>query len=194
MLFADDAALTAHTEAELRDLINCFSDACNEFILTISIKKTTVLGQNVSPSPSISIGDSSLDVVEEFTYLGSVITSSLNVDLELNGRIGKASSIMGHLSRRVLENTKLTTNTKIAVYQACARDEEAAQTSEGSIGYLGRHSPCVPDLQEDLPLADWALQPQSPLQLDHRMTTKAQTHCLPRQKDANNNHGFPTSR
>ena len=66
------------------------------------------------------------------------------------------------------------------------RDEEAVQTSEGSIEYLGRHSLCVPDLQEDLPFANWALQPQSPLQLDHGMMTKAQTHCLPRQKDANN--------
>ena len=115
MLFADDAALTAHTEAGLQDLINCFSDACNEFGLTISIKKTNVLGQNVSPAPSISIGDSSLGVVEEFTYLGSVISSSLNLDLELNGRNGKASSTMGRLSRRVWVNTKLTTNTKIAV-------------------------------------------------------------------------------
>ena len=116
MLYADDAALTAHTKAGLQDLINCFSEACSVFGLTISIKKTNVLGQNVSPAPSISIGDSSL---EECTYLGSVISSSLNLDLELNGRIGKASSIMGRLSRRVGENTKLTTNTKIAVYQAC---------------------------------------------------------------------------
>ena len=101
MLFVDDAALTAHTEAGLHDLINCFSDACNEFGLTISIKKTNVLGQNVSPAPSISIGDSSLGGVEEFTYLGSVISCSLNLDLELNGRIGKASSSMGSLSKRV---------------------------------------------------------------------------------------------
>ena len=119
ILFADDAALTAHTEAGLQDLINCFSYACNEFGLPISIKKTNVLGQNVSPAPSISIGDSSLDVVDEFTYLGSVISRSLNLDLELNGRIGKASSTMGRLSRRVWENTKHTTNTKIAVYRAC---------------------------------------------------------------------------
>ena len=54
--------------------------------------------------------------------------------------------------------------------------------------YLGRQSLCVPDLKEDPPLADWALQQQSPLQLDHGMTTKAQTHCLPRQKDANNDY------
>ena len=70
--------------------------------------------------------------------------------------------------------------------ERAARDEKAAQTSEGSIGYLRRQSLCVPDLQEDLPIADWALQPQSPLQLDRGMTTKAQTQCLTRQKDANN--------
>ena len=121
MLFAEDAALTAHTEAGLHDPINCFSDVCNEFGVTVSIKKTNVLGQNVSPAPSISIGDNSLDAVEELTYLGSVISSSHNMDLELNGngRIGKASSTIGRLSRRVWENTKLTTNAKIAVYQAC---------------------------------------------------------------------------
>ena len=69
--------------------------------------------------------------------------------------------------------------------ERATRDEKAAQTSEGSVGYFGRHSICVFDLQEDLPLADWALQPQSPLQLDHGMMTKAQTQCLPRQTDAN---------
>ncbi|KAI4888924.1 hypothetical protein NFI96_005934 [Prochilodus magdalenae] len=31
LLFANDAALTAHTEAGLQELINCFSDACKEF-------------------------------------------------------------------------------------------------------------------------------------------------------------------
>ena len=73
----------------------------------------------------------------------------------------------------------------VAFIVAFMIDFMLAQTSEGSIGNLGRHSLCVPDLQEDLPLADWAVQPQSPLQLDHGMTTKAQTHCLPRQKDVN---------
>ena len=82
---------------------------------------------------------------------------------------------------------RLTTKSAAVKIERATRDEEAAQTSEGSIGYLGRHSLCVPDLQEDLPLTDWALQPQSPLQLNHGMTTKVQTHCLPSQKDANNN-------
>ncbi|KAL8572218.1 hypothetical protein ACOMHN_049394 [Nucella lapillus] len=57
MLFADDAALKAHTETALQELISCFAHACTEFGLTISIKKTNVLGQDASSAPRISIGD-----------------------------------------------------------------------------------------------------------------------------------------
>lgn len=119
MLFADDAALTAHTEAALQKLIDRFADACSEFGLTISIKKTKIMCQDVTTSPSISIGDSTLDVVDNFTYLGSNISNSLSLDKELDSRIGKASAAMARLSKRVWENSKLTIKTKILVYQAC---------------------------------------------------------------------------
>ena len=119
MLFADDAALTAHTEAALQELINCFAHACTEFGLMISIKKTNILGQDVSSAPSISIGDNTLEVVESFTYLGSTISGNLSLDTELNSRIGKASAAMARLSKRVWENSMLTSKTKIQVYQAC---------------------------------------------------------------------------
>ena len=52
MLFADDAALTTHSEEALQRLINCFANACREFGLTISPKKTNVMGQDVSHTPS----------------------------------------------------------------------------------------------------------------------------------------------
>ena len=67
MLFADDAAITAHTETALQELINRFAHACSQFGLTISIKKTNILGQDVSSAPSISIGDCTLDVVEDLS-------------------------------------------------------------------------------------------------------------------------------
>ena len=47
-------------------------------------------------------------------------TAAINFDkTELSKRIGKASSLMSPLSTRVWKNTKLTTDTKIAVYTAC---------------------------------------------------------------------------
>ena len=119
MLFADDAAIKAQTGAALQELINCFAQACSQFGLTISIKKTNILGQDVSSAPSISIGDCTLDVVEDFTYLGSNISSNLSLDTELNMRIGKASAAMARLTKRVWENTMLTIKSKTQVYQAC---------------------------------------------------------------------------
>ena len=44
MLFADDVAVTTHTQQELQALMDRFSQACKGFGLTISLKKTNVLG------------------------------------------------------------------------------------------------------------------------------------------------------
>ena len=46
MLFADYAAVATHTQEELQLLVDCFSHACKDFGLTISLKKTNVLGQD----------------------------------------------------------------------------------------------------------------------------------------------------
>ena len=46
MLFADDTAVVAHTQEELQSFTDCFSQACKDFGLTISLKKTNVLGQD----------------------------------------------------------------------------------------------------------------------------------------------------
>ena len=78
-----------------------------------------ILGQDISATPCISIGDCTLDVVEDFTYLGSNISSNLGLDTKLNVRIGKASAAMARLIKRVWENTMLTIKTKTQVYQAC---------------------------------------------------------------------------
>ena len=58
-------------------------------------------------------------MVDKFTYLGSTISCSLSLDAELNTRIGKAATMMARLSKRAWENTMLTTNTKMKIYQAC---------------------------------------------------------------------------
>lgn len=59
------------------------------------------------------------EVVDDFTYLGSTISSNLSLDVELNTRIGKAATAMAHLNKIVWSNAILTTNTKMRVYQAC---------------------------------------------------------------------------
>ena len=46
MMCADDAAVATHTQEELQSLMDCFSQTYKDFGLTISLKKTNVLGQD----------------------------------------------------------------------------------------------------------------------------------------------------
>ena len=119
LLFADDAAVTAHSLEDLQHLINRFAEACTLFGLTISLKKTQVMGQGVQKPPSIHIQDYELETVHDFVYLGSTISDNLTLDCELNKRIGKAATTLSRLSKRVWCNKKLTEHTKVEVYKAC---------------------------------------------------------------------------
>ncbi|XP_078661585.1 uncharacterized protein LOC144905710 [Branchiostoma floridae x Branchiostoma belcheri] len=101
LLFADDAALAAHTENKLQILLDKLSCACQDFSLTISLKKTKVMCQGVDHPPSITINNYELEVVPKFTYLGSTVTNNLSLEAELNGRIGRAATTFARLQKRV---------------------------------------------------------------------------------------------
>ena len=58
-------------------------------------------------------------VVYQFQYLGSTTTDTLSLDIELRKHIGKASTTLSKLTKRVWENKHLTIPTKINVYKAC---------------------------------------------------------------------------
>ena len=84
LLFADNVALPTHTQEDLQWLLDCFSEACRHFGLTISLAKTQVRGQDIKEIPSLFIHNYKLEVVHEFVYLGSTITDNLFIDGELN--------------------------------------------------------------------------------------------------------------
>ena len=119
MLFADDATVMRHTQRELQLLMDCFSWACKDFELIISLKKTNVLGQDIPAPPVITINDYELEVIHQFTYLGSTITNNLSFDPEIDKRIRKAATTLTCLTSRVWTNPKLTMKMKMAVYNAC---------------------------------------------------------------------------
>ena len=113
--------------------MTCFSDACQDFGLTISLKKTQVMGQDTDSPSAISINDHELDVIHDFVYLGSAISDTLSLDAELNRRIGKAATTMTRLTKKAWNNSKLTVHTRIQIYRACVA---------ASPGH------CVPDRRE----------------------------------------------
>ena len=87
-----------------------FSQACKDFGVVISLKKTNVLGQDTMELPAITIDHYELDVFEQFIYLGSTITDSLSLDTEIDKRIRKAATTLSRLTSRVWTNPKLAVN------------------------------------------------------------------------------------
>ena len=73
-LYVDDAALVAHSDMHLQNLCERFAKACNDFSMTINLKKTVVISVETSIPPRILVNGSLL------------LTSSLIWDLLSNLR------------------------------------------------------------------------------------------------------------
>ncbi|KAK3731269.1 hypothetical protein RRG08_025811 [Elysia crispata] len=86
-----------------------------EFGLTISLKKTNVNAQRTETTPNIAINGYTLEVVENFTYLGSTISSSLSIDLEIKSRVAKAATVMAKANQHVWNNSRLTEKIRLRV-------------------------------------------------------------------------------
>lgn len=73
--------LIAYKERVLQSLISCFAHACQEFSLTMIIKQTNLMGQNIDSPPAITVDGNILDAVNKFMYLGSIITTTCHLRL-----------------------------------------------------------------------------------------------------------------
>lgn len=117
LLFADDAALVAHSESTLQR-----ATSAKVFGLEVSLKKTEVLHQPAPLQkyhpPCITIKGTELKSVHQFTYLGCTISSDTNVGKDIDNRLAKASSAFGKLYKRVWKNNHLKMSTKVSVYEA----------------------------------------------------------------------------
>ena len=122
LLFADDCGLCTHTVEDMQILMNRFSTAAQQFGLTISVKKTQVM--YIPPPgvqytiPVVTVGQETLQAVEQFTYLGSTVSSDCSIDAEVTNRIAKASSSFGALTSKLWNMRGIRNETKLAVYHA----------------------------------------------------------------------------
>ena len=80
LLFEDDAAMATHSAADLQSR---FSELCHSVGLTITLKKTEVIGQGVQDPPAIILKTYTLETVYEFTYLRSTSTDNLSLNAKI---------------------------------------------------------------------------------------------------------------
>ena len=74
--------------------------------------------ENPYQEPNITVKGQRLQAMENFTYLGSTLSRSANIDAEVTNRIAKASSAFGRLKKSVWERRGISHRSKVKVYRA----------------------------------------------------------------------------
>ncbi|CAM2106165.1 unnamed protein product [Caretta caretta] len=97
----DDPGFVSNSSDELQVTMNKLSDACTNLGMVINNKKTVVMSQGTKIPPKIHVNNKTLDNVDHFCYLSSILTGSLNLERELDARISKASVTFGKLTSLV---------------------------------------------------------------------------------------------
>ncbi len=120
--YADDIVIAAHSAEDLQGIRNAFAKAYRALGLKLNIKNTKVLHQcppyQLAIQPNIKVDNTTLEYVDHFPYLGSIISSKADIDSEVNHRLSCASGAYARLRRRVFEDRDLSAQTKLLVYRA----------------------------------------------------------------------------
>ena len=96
LLFADDIALLSLTPANLQHAIDVLEVTASQMGLKINIQKTKVMvfrkGGFLGKSERFSLAGTNLEVVNNYNYLGFLMTTKLSTDTALAQYVGKAKS------------------------------------------------------------------------------------------------------
>ena len=120
--YADDNATPSQTADSLQITANVYNTTYERFGMQVNTEKTKALVQyppgQVLPNANIIINNQPLEEVNQFSYLGSILTTTPTCKEDVENRIKAAHSAFGRLSSRVFNNHTLSIQTKIMVFRA----------------------------------------------------------------------------
>ena len=128
-MFADDTVLMAGSESDLQKLVDEFCTACSRRGLKVNVGKSKVmvfergsrevvdfgrpyrLGRRGEGGCNILMNGERLEEVEEFKYLGSVMSKYGGMDEEIRERVVKGRQAMGTLNA-IMKNRRVSMEVK----------------------------------------------------------------------------------
>ena len=117
--YADDAAIFAANQNDISSALAIFdAEACKLGLRTSWAKTKIIKFCDVPSPPSLHICNNDVEFVDKFTYLGSIITNSGDLQPDINRRIGLATGVMRSLRQPLWRHSSISLETKLRVYQA----------------------------------------------------------------------------
>ncbi|VDP02979.1 unnamed protein product [Schistosoma mattheei] len=113
--FADDLALQSRTHEQMQNKTAGVAAVSASVGLSIHKGKTKVFNFKAKNSNPITLDGQTLEDVESFTYLGSIIDEQAGSDADVKARIGKARVIFQQL-KNILNSKQLSANIKLRIF------------------------------------------------------------------------------
>ena len=118
--YADDLVLLSEDKEKLHESLKIFDTAVADAGMEMSVAKTKVM-QTGEGADDISIDFGARGVVKEvneFKYLGSLITNDGSMTKEITARIAKAGGVFAAMRRNVFAVKAMSKEVKLRVYSA----------------------------------------------------------------------------
>ena len=109
----------ATNQNDISSALTIFDAEASKLGLRTSWAKTKIMKFGDLPSPpSLHICNNDVAFVDNFTYLGSIITNSGDLQPDINRRMGLATGAMRSLRQPLWRHSSISLDTKFRVYQA----------------------------------------------------------------------------
>ena len=115
--FADDIAILSSTISRLQEKSDDLNKNSKKTGLNISKKKSKIMCVNSSPTRTISIDGEPLETIDEFTYLGSVISTDNSAQKDIKARLSKARCAFSRL-KNIWKSKNYSLRTKVRIYNS----------------------------------------------------------------------------
>ena len=118
--FADDLAIVSDAINKMQDKTIQLKELSERVGLFININKTKTMKINIEDNAAVNLGNDNLEEVENFTYLGSIVSKNGGTEEDINGRLKKARASFGMLSK-IWRSSKISTKTKVRIFNAVVK-------------------------------------------------------------------------
>jgi len=118
-LYADDLIILSRSKTGLQNCLNTLSSYCKTWMLKVNTKKTKIMIFQKRPRKSgdinFNIGTEAIEIVQEYTYLGTRLTTTGNFTLAIEHLKEKALQAFSRIRKHTLLN-RLNPNTTSQIF------------------------------------------------------------------------------
>ena len=115
--FVDDLAFLSVKLDHLQEKTGRLERYAKQTGLTINTSKTQVMSINTTPTTPVTVNGEPLEFVQDFTYVGSLISKDNGGQKDIKARLGKARCAFAKL-QNIWKSNQYTTKTKIRLYNS----------------------------------------------------------------------------